>query len=109
MSPEKEPPKLFYTASANAVPEEVKYVPEIKYDIEKMADLKKSGAATQEITFDNAGHMVVNNRKYRRNGKQLWRAVSEGQKSIRHYTRKSNKSNRASKKRERQNRRAGRR
>lgn len=87
---------------------------ETVYDIEKMAEIKEAKAASQaEITFDNAGNMVYNNRAFHRNGKRLWRAVTEEHKSIRHFTQKSGiekpKTNRKSKKRERQNRRAGRR
>ena len=87
---------------------------ETVYDIEKMAELKEAReTATDQITFDNDGNMVYNNRAFNRNNKRLWRAVMEGHKSIHHFTKKSGierpKTNRASKKRERQNRKKGRR
>jgi len=87
---------------------------ETVYDIEKMADLKEARAASNEqITFDNSGNIVYNNRAFNRNSKRLWRAVTENRRSIHHYTKPSGiekpKTNRATKKRERQNRRAGRR
>jgi frataxin-like iron-binding protein CyaY len=87
---------------------------ETVYEIEKMAELKEKRAAegTTEITFDNAGNMVVNDRARRRNLKQLWRAVREGKRSIHYYTQPSGmdkpKTNKKTKKAERQNRRKGR-
>ncbi len=77
-----------------------------EYEIERMADLKK--AANGDLSFDNNGNIIVNNRQYRRNLKRLWRAVTEGRKTIHWYTRRHNKTTKASKKRERQNRRNGR-
>lgn len=87
---------------------------ETVYEIEKMAELKEAkAAANEQITFDNSGNIVYNNRAFHRNRKRLWRAVTEEHKSARYYTKPSGiekpKTNRASKKRERQNRRAGRR
>ena len=86
---------------------------ETVYDIERMAQLKEArDAGREEITFDNSGNMVFNNRAFKRNTKRLWRAVREGRQSSRFYTQKSGlghpKTTKASKKRERQNRRAGR-
>lgn len=86
---------------------------ETVYDIEKMAELKEAKAASDEqITFDDSGNLVYNNRAFHRNSRRLWRAVMEDHKSIHHFTKPSGiekpKTNRASKKRERQNRRAGR-
>lgn len=79
------------------------------YEIEKMAELKQSkNDGVQELSFDNSGNIVVNNRKYRRNFKRLWRAVVEGRKSIHWYTRKHNKAVKARRKLERQNRKKGR-
>lgn len=86
---------------------------EVKYDIEKLAEAKAVREQTQgDITFDNAGNIVYNNRAFNRNAKRLWRAVIEGRGSCRFYTQPSGrekpKANRAVKKRERQNRRLGR-
>ena len=86
---------------------------ETVYEIEKMADLKKAREeGTTNISFDNAGNLVVDNRARRRNLKQQWRSVREGHTSIHHYTQKSGmehpKTHRASKKLERQNRKKGR-
>lgn len=83
------------------------------YEIEKMADIKAAREeAREEITFDNSGNMVFHNRAFERNHKRLWRAVTEGRQSIRFYTQQSGmekpKTNKKSKKRERQNRRIGR-
>ena len=77
-----------------------------EYEIEKMSDLK--AAANGELSFDNDGNIIVNNRQYRRNLKRLWRAVTEGKRSIRWYTHKHRTNGKASRKRERQNRRKGR-
>ena len=77
-----------------------------EYEIEKMSDLKK--AANGELSFDNNGNIIVNNRQYRRNLKRLWRAVTEGRRTIHWYTRKHNTAVKARRKRERQNRRKGR-
>ena len=84
-----------------------------KFDIEKMVDLKESRAgANEEITFDNKGNMIRRNRKFTRNTKRLWRAVTEEKGSIHFYTKKSclgkHKTNRKAKKAERQNRKKGR-
>ena len=86
---------------------------ETVYEIEKMAEIKQAkDESTTNISFDNAGNMVVDNRARRRNLKQQWRSVIEGKPSIRHYTQKSGlskpKTNKNSKKRERQNRKKGR-
>ena len=86
---------------------------ETVYDIEKMAELQKiKRETTNDITFDNRGNIVYNNRAFVRNAKRLWRAVMEQHKSCRYYTQPSGlekpKTNKASKKRERQNRRIGR-
>lgn len=86
---------------------------EVKYDIEKMAEAKAVREQTQgDITFDNAGNIVYNNRAFNRNAKRLWRAVMERHDSCHFYTQPSGrekpKTNRATKKRERQNRRLGR-
>lgn len=86
---------------------------ETVYEVEKMADLLAAKQESrEEITFDNSGNMVWHNRAFERNNKRLWRAVTEGHKSIHYYTKPSGierpKTNKASKKRERQNRRAGR-
>lgn len=85
---------------------------ETVYEIEKMADLKQAREGTTNISFDNAGNLVVDNRARRRNLKQQWRAVREGRKSIHYYTQQSGiekpKTSRASRKFERQNRKKGR-
>ena len=83
---------------------------ETKYEIEQLAEANEARreAGVEEISFDNAGNMVVNNRARRRNLKQLWRSVREGQKSIRHYTKPKAKTDRRTKKQERQNRKKGR-
>lgn len=85
---------------------------ETVYEIEKMADLKKAREeGTTNISFDNAGNLVVDNRARRRNLKQQWRSVIDGHKSIHFFTKPSGiekpKTNKASKKRERQNRKKG--
>lgn len=82
-------------------------------EIEKMSDLKKNDGSEGAIIFDNSGNMVVNNRKYRRNFKQLWRAVQEGRESIHFYTKNTNRrlgktACRRRNKIERQNRKLGR-
>ncbi len=82
-------------------------------NIEKMSDLKKNDGSEGSIIFDNEGNMVVNNRKYRRNFKQLWRAVQERRDSIHFYTKNTNRrlGKNACRKRnklERQNRKQGR-
>lgn len=75
-------------------------------EIEKLADLKAQ--AQEQIVFDNAGNMHVDNREYHRNFKGLWRSVREGHKSIRHFTKQNNAKTKAQKKRERQNKKKGR-
>lgn len=80
-----------------------------EFEIEKMADIRAAQQqVTEEITFDNQGNMVAKNRAYRRNLKRLWRAVQEERRSIHYYTKARNKTNRRTKKLERQNRRKGR-
>lgn len=87
--------------------------------VEKIADLqevknaeKATSGSSGEITFDNEGNMVWRNRAFVRNQRRLWRSVTEGHRSVRFFTQSSGiekpKTNRATKKRERQNRRAGR-
>ena len=95
-------------------PQKAETPKETVYEIEKMADLKKArDEGTTNISFDNAGNLVVDNRARRRNLKQQWRAVREGHQSIHHFTQQSGmerpKTTRASKKLERQNRKKGRR
>lgn len=77
-------------------------------EIEKLADLKAK-TSQDEIVFDNEGNMHANNRSYRRDMKHLWRAVTEGQKSLHFYTKPKQKTTRKSKKAERQNKKKGRR
>lgn len=88
-------------------------------EIEKMSDLKKAAEESTEnpkqnvgkgkLTFDNKGNIVSENRAYNRDYKRVWRAVTEGKKSIRFYTKKKNKTSKATKKAERQNKKKGRR
>lgn len=94
-------------------PQKAETPKETVYEIEKMADLKKAHEeGTTNISFDNAGNLVVDNRARRRNLKQQWRAVREGHQSLHYYTQQSGiekpKTNKASKKLERQNRKKGR-
>lgn len=94
-------------------PQKVETPKETVYEIEKMADLKQAREeGTTNISFDNAGNLVVDNRARRRNLKQQWRAVREGHQSIHYFTKPSGlerpKTNKASKKLERQNRKKGR-
>lgn len=53
------------------------------------AEVAKNDGSGGAIVFDNHGNMVVNNRKYRRNFKQLWRAVQERRRTIHFYTKRT--------------------
>ena len=74
-------------------------------------EFKKKAQKNGEIVFTNSGDMVVNNRSYRRSFKKLWRAVEEGRKSVRHYTKKKTNKSAIKKKRkqDRKNKKSARR
>lgn len=80
----------------------------------EITNLSQLSTGHGEIVFDNKGHTVVNNRAYRRQFKELWRAVREDKDTTHYYTKQTRrklgkKFCRRDNKMERQNRKSGRR